>query len=133
MSASVVVDASVWIPYLRTPGSPLGEQVEVLLEEGRAVMTAVTLAELLQGSRSAAEFETLREVFQDVPKLEEGEGDWVEAARLSSSLRRRGTTLPLIDSCLVAVCLRLGALLLTLDGDFDRVPGLRRMKPEPLS
>lgn len=96
-------------------------------------MTAVTLAELLQGARSGEQFEGLRTVFQDVPRLEEMEGDWVEAARLTSALRRRGVTLPLIDACLASVCLRLGALLLTLDSDFDRVPGLRRMKPEALS
>ena len=133
MSASVVVDASVWIPYLRIPGSPLGRQVLDLLGRGRARLTTLTLAELLQGARSEGEFEGLREIFRDVPRVDEIPEDWIEAARLTSGLRRRGLTVPLLDCCLASTCLRLGALLLTLDSDFDRIPGLRRLKPERLS
>ena len=133
MSVSVVVDASVWIPYLRLPGSPLGLQVLDLLGSGRARLTTLTLAELLQGARSEGEFEGLREVFRDVPRVDEIPEDWIEAARLASGLRRRGITVPLLDCCLASTCHRLGSLLLTLDADFDKIPGLRRLKPEPLS
>ena len=133
MSVSVVVDASVWIPYLRLPGSPLGHQVLELLGSGRARLTTLTLAELLQGARSEDEFEGLRGIFRDVPRVDESPEDWIEAARLTSGLRRRGVTVPLLDCCLASTCHRLGALLLTLDADFDRIPGLRRLKPKPLS
>ena len=133
MSASVVVDASVWIPYLRLPGSPLGHQVFDLLARTRARLTTLTLAELLQGARSEGEFEGLRDLFRDVPRVHETPEDWIEAARLTSGLRRRGITVPLLDCCIASTCLRLGALLLTLDADFDRIPGLRRLRPESLS
>ena len=133
MTASVVVDASVWIDFLKAPHGSLGNQVERLLIGRRAKVTALTLAEVLQGARSDAEFEGIREVFQDIEKIHETETDWVEAARMVSTLRRRGVPLVLSDALLAMVSLRLQAILLTLDRDFDRVPGSRRMKPEPLS
>lgn len=133
MSVSVVVDASVWIHFLNVPRSPLGGQVLRLLETERAEVTFLTLAEVLQGAHSDPEFEEILEVFQDVRRIQETGTDWVEAARLVYSRRRHGVSLVLSDALLAVVSLRLGALLLTLDGDFDRVPGLRRMKPEPLS
>ena len=133
MSASIVVDASVWIQFIRAPSSPLGAQLERLMQEDRVLVTFLTLAEVLQGARSEEDFEEVREIFQDIPRTGEDEVDWVEAARLASRLRRRGFTLLLPDCHIAAVCLRLKSPLLTLDGDFDRVPGLRRMKPERLA
>ena len=133
MSSSIVVDASVWIHFIREPDSPLGAQLERLLHGERALVTFLTLAEVLQGARSEEEFEEAREIFRDIPRAGEEETDWVEAARMAFRLRRRGFTLLLPDCHVAAVCLRLRAPLLTLDSDFDRVPGLRRMKPERLS
>lgn len=130
MTASVVVDASVWIHFLNAPASPLGSQVQRLLEEERAEVTSLTLAEVLQGARSEAEFEGILDVFRDVERVQELRTDWVEAARMVCSLKRRGVSLVLSDALLAVVSLRMGSLLLTLDGDFDRVPGLRRMKPQ---
>jgi predicted nucleic acid-binding protein len=101
------------------------------MDADRVLLTSLTLAEMLQGTRSEGEFDGLYDLFRDVPRIVESEEDWVGAARLTSSLRRNGVRIPLFDCCLATVCLRHEVLLLTLDGDFDRVPGLRRMKPEP--
>ena len=56
----VIADTSVWITFQRDPRSAVGQELESLLAKDEVVMVGPVLAELLQGARSASEFELLR-------------------------------------------------------------------------
>ena len=45
------------------------------------------------------------------------------------ALRQTGTPLPMNDVWIAAHCLQLGATMVTLDGHFSSVPGLRVWPP----
>ena len=47
----VLVDASAWIDYLRSGEGPLSDQLEKLLEENRAALCGIAIAEVRQGLR----------------------------------------------------------------------------------
>lgn len=51
--------------------------------------------------------------------------DAVAAAELQINLRRRGRQLATVDALIAITALRYGLTLLTTDGDFQAVPGLR--------
>jgi predicted nucleic acid-binding protein len=50
---------------------------------------------------------------------------WLEVEELSWRLDRSGTCLPLPDLIIACCARRIGAAVLTFDGHFERVPGLR--------
>jgi tRNA(fMet)-specific endonuclease VapC len=51
--------------------------------------------------------------------------DAVTAAELRITLRRRGRQLATVDSLIAVIALRYDLTLLTTDGDFQAIPGLR--------
>jgi predicted nucleic acid-binding protein len=107
---SVLIDTPVWQDYFRKEEHTFRE-VNALMDAGRVCCLDMVVAELLQ----TAETEKERKIFQDFarifPLLREPSGSWVEAARLSFKLRRKGTELPLRD-CYVAVLARAHRVLL---------------------
>lgn len=50
-------------------------------------------------------------------------------AVIKEALRQTGTPLPMNDVWIAAHCLQLGATMVTLDGHFSSVPGLRVWPP----
>jgi hypothetical protein len=50
---------------------------------------------------------------------------WLDAGRLSTSLRKKGVTLPLSDILIAALALQHDLTVLTIDRHFEQVEGLR--------
>ena len=97
MSADVLVDTSVWIEYFNRPGSQFGESVVQILKKGKVVCTGIVLTELLQGAKIKREFDAILEGLLVLPYLETTLKTWIEAGRMSYSLRRKGITIPTTD------------------------------------
>jgi hypothetical protein len=120
----VIVDTSVFIDFLK--GSE-GRAKEVLnlLQTNRVVLTGIILAELMQGIRNPKEEEHLEELLMGVNLLEIDNSLWVKAGRLSSSLRRKGTNLPLTDTAIAILALENDLILFTFDNHFKQIPNLK--------
>jgi tRNA(fMet)-specific endonuclease VapC len=127
--AQYLLDTNHASPLI-TVGHPLRDRVLRAIQSGdKFVVTTVNLAEFLSGigvtpraAQNTLEWERLRESI-DVYRVEEE--DAVRAARLQTSLRRRGWQLNTVDAFIAALALRYDLTLLTTDGDFDAVPDLR--------
>jgi predicted nucleic acid-binding protein len=125
VSASILPDTCAWIDFFRGSQTPLAAATEQALLNGSVVTCGVVLYELTQGIRNADEEKALHSAFRAVPFLDLSGSDWGEAARLSATLRTKGHTLPLSDILIAHLAREHGATVLTVDGHFSLVPGLR--------
>jgi len=131
MKADVLVDTSIWIDYFNHRHSEHGEALEGLLREKRVAITGVVVTELLQGARQKSEFDALLGSILALPFLDATLNTWIEAGRLSYSLRRKEVTIPTTDVVLASLTIESQCLLFSLDSHFDRIPGIKRY-PEHL-
>ena len=104
-------------------------------EVGPFYVPALAAAEYLAGTHLAgnettrerarrfyeAEIKSLVDVFD--------EADAAALALLNATLRRKGQTMKLYDAAIAAGALARDDSLLALDNDFDRVTGLKLMRP----
>ena len=85
--------------------------------------------EVERGLRAGRVRERLAAFLDVLVMIPTGNKVWTRATEIAWSLDRRGVTLPAQD-CLIAACaLAGGALVLTDDRHFDRIPGLRVLRP----
>ena len=91
-------------------------------------MVGPVLTEVLQGARSEAEFGYFASRLTTLSFLEVDQETWVGAAKLNYGLRQRGQMLAVGDLIISALALRHDVPVYSLNGDFDRVDGLRRHK-----
>ena len=123
--ANVLVDTSVWVDYLRRGLSPASEELDLLLEENRAVLCGTVELELLQGVR-AQEKTSLEELLSALPYAETTREDFQDAGELLRTLRTKGVQIPATNGLIAAVCIRQDLSLLTLDGHFNHVHALKK-------
>ena len=125
----VVVDTSVWIEYLDQPASPEKSAVDALIDEDRAALVGIVLAELLQGCRTSKETDTILWHAKGLAFLEMNFATWKRTGDLSSRVRRQGITIPLSDLIIAALALEHNCPVFTLDTQFRQIPGVKLYRP----
>ncbi|HYA22811.1 MAG TPA: PIN domain nuclease [Terriglobales bacterium] len=130
----VIVDATVWIDYLRGDENPATLWLDKHITQQRLGLTDLTLCEVLQGVRNDFEFLTVSEDLLQFHLFSTGGPELaVAAARNYLTLRKRGLSVRKTIDCIVATfCLDAGHALLHRDRDFDafeQVLGLRVIHP----
>ena len=125
MHANVLVDTSIWIEYFNKPDSRAGESLENLLKAGRVFCAGAVLTELLQGAKIEREFKLILESVTALPFLETKLTTWIDAGRISFSLRKKGVTIPVTDIILASLALESHCLIFTLDPHFKKIPGIK--------
>jgi predicted nucleic acid-binding protein len=117
----VIVDATVWIDYLRGDENPATEWLENRLTLQPIGSTDLTLCEVLQGVRGKSEFISVRDGLLQFHRFSTGGAALaVAAARNYLNLRMRGHTVrKTIDCILATFCLEAGHELLHRDRAFD--------------
>ena len=128
----VIADTSVWIQFFNRPRSPEKRAIDALIDVDELALVGVGLAELLQGCRSQAERATLNEALLALPYLEVVQLTWIKAGEISSSLLRKGVTLPMSDLLLAAMALEHRCHIYSLDAHFNKIPGLSLYTPTGL-
>lgn len=119
----VLIDASAWIDYLRMGRGPLSEALERLIEEDRAALCGIAIAEVRQGLR-AHEDRNVLDLFEILPFLETTREDFEQAGALLAGLRRHGVTLPVTDALMAGLALRHAIPLLENDKHFATIKKL---------
>lgn len=126
----VVADTTVWIEFFNDPESEEKHVIDLLIDGDELALVGPVLAELLQGCRTAGEASTILDHVSALPFLEMSFSAWRRAGEISSSLKRKGTTLPLMDVIIAALALEHNAEVFTIDPHFDEIPGLKLHKPK---
>ena len=126
--AIVVADTDVLIDFLAGQ-APASECVELELERGKLVTTAVTRFELLCGTQNKRQLKLIQQLLEALPTLPFDEGAADQAANLRNMLKRKGQDIGMADSLIAGIVIRHGAILLTRNRrHFERVPGLPLME-----
>lgn len=127
-SSGSLVDTSVWIDFFKG-APPVKTLLEKLITEDLVFTAGPILFELLQGVKSPAEREQVKEALLATHYLEITPDDWEGAASLAGDLRSRGITIPMTDILIAHLAKTKDLDVLSFDLHFDRVPGLRRRIP----
>ena len=121
---ATVLDTSALVVLMRRrrPPSlePVADAARGELEAGRALLSAVTAAELLVGSRGKAATGPLTELLDRLPVVEAGREIARVAGQMGATARQAGATIPLPDLLIGATAVWLDVPLLTCDSDFRR-------------
>lgn len=123
---NLVVDTSVWSLVLRRPivdeSNRYVQAFRAHLDSGhRLFLLGIILQELLDGLRSAKQFDRLVAQLELVPLLDVDRSTHVTAALLRNTCRAKGVVAGPIDFLIAAACCRHGYPLLTADRDFLRI------------
>ncbi len=122
---SLFVDTSVWSLALRRGQPQPGREVKLLhraLGEGIFIFTTgLVLQELLQGFLGAKASSQIIERFDALPFIVPDKADYIQAAEIRNTCRRKGIQAGTIDALLAQLCLRHELELLTTDNDFKYI------------
>lgn len=121
---AVLLDTSAVVLLMRRSPSPetslLREAALQAAESGRALLSAITTAELFVGEGSSEGRARLREALSQVPAVA-ADGEVASmAGEMGAFLRGRGAQIPFPDLLVAATAIFLGLPLLTWDSDFAR-------------
>ena len=114
-----LVDKSVWVEFFRGEKSIIKKRLENLLDENRAVVSGIILAELLTGIANEKDQRFLEECFLGLPYLEATREIFATAGKMGATLHKKGITLPISDLLIVALAKTHALTVLTLDNHFQ--------------
>jgi predicted nucleic acid-binding protein len=118
----VLIDSSAWIPVLRPRGEKaLREEVEQLLADGHAAITAPIWCELYRGARSKREVAQLNDLRSLCHWLDFDATCWELAAEHGRTCQRKGVNVPSSDLLIHCGAERHKAKLLHRDKHFELI------------
>jgi predicted nucleic acid-binding protein len=133
----ILVDSSVWVDYFNAYQSPESILLDGFLGQEIILIGDLILLEVLQGVRSDAHFESIRNsfaAFQQVNLLNTATA--LQAAQYDRNLRKKGITIRKTNDCIIATwCIVNQIALLQQDRDFGPFVenfGLRLIKAESM-
>ncbi|AFM11944.1 type II toxin-antitoxin system VapC family toxin [Turneriella parva] len=124
---ALLVDSSVYIDWMRRRHEFVRD-IAQFRQHTPIYICGIIQAEVARGILQ----ESLREKFLEFSNLldliDVDAAIWLETARLAWQLDRKGLTLPLTDLAIACCAKRVGAEIVTLDTDFQKIPGLKIRK-----
>jgi len=122
MNDLILVDTSAWICFFSRRGfEDIKKTLSTFLDEDRAATAGPILVELIQGTRTVEEKETIKRLFRGVHWLSVSDDHWHKAAEMSFDLRRRGVTSSAIDTLIAILAIHYRCLLLHRDSHFELI------------
>ena len=122
-----VVDTSVWVAVLRgSKGSP-ATTLNGLLDADEVALALPVRLELLAGV-ARSERSVLKRALAALPVVAPGESTWDLVERWIARAADAGHRFALTDLLIGALAEELGALVWSLDADFDRMAALRLVR-----
>lgn len=119
----IVVDTSVWVASLRRGRSDEADVLRALLDADEVALAAPVRVELLSGA-SNADRAKLRRALSALPVLYPSADTWMLIDTWIERAGRRGSRFGLGDLLIGALTSEIGALLWSLDADFERMEAL---------
>ena len=125
MNAGIIVDTCVWIEFFFFFSSEFTLHLKSLLRERKVIMVGMVMAEILQGVKTPKEASLVEQNLAKLPYLEITRDIWVTAGKMSSSLRRAESIIPLSDLIIAAIALSGNHEIFTVDQHFNKIDGLK--------
>ncbi len=128
MAASVLVDSNVYIGLLRRGVDPvacLGDWIG----NGDLVICGMVRMEVERGLRVEKIRKRMSGFFDVMINVPTTNKIWEDATEVAWRLGRQGVTLPAQDLLIAESAAEIGAAVLTDDGHFARIPGVRLLLP----
>jgi predicted nucleic acid-binding protein len=116
----ILVDTSVWIDFFRRISSRETALFKEALQRREQIFIAGIIAqEILQGTRQDSQHRSVLQYLLLFSKIDDEFGDYLAAANIYRSLRRRGLTIRSPVDCLIAaLAIKQKVSLLHKDTDF---------------
>jgi tRNA(fMet)-specific endonuclease VapC len=122
MKDRVLIDTSVWIPYLQGAASgELQRTVDEILVGAEVLVPKIVLAELIQGAHAEKDISVILEFLEAFTVVGEADATWLDAGRLSYGLKKKGKTINLADCYIAIIAKEKKAAVLTLDRHFKEI------------
>ena len=122
---SLFVDTSVWsLAWRRDQASSAPEvsELERALKSGDSIYTTgLVLQELLQGFSRPKAHKQIIEHFSALPLLVPDRQDYIQAADLRNTCRRKGKQVGTIDALIAQLCVHHDLVILTTDKDVQQI------------
>jgi predicted nucleic acid-binding protein len=115
----VLVDTSVWVPYLRGNPQDLAHPIRLLGEEDRLATNWLIRVELLSGAASDQDYAILADQLKQLHQLAMSDEAWSATARLRWLLHRKGILVPVVDVAIASSAIVADCELLAVDRHFD--------------
>jgi predicted nucleic acid-binding protein len=124
MAANALVDSSFYIDRLRAGEDPL-EELAAFADDWDILTCGVVRAEVLRGVKHKSAHRHMREAMDCMLYVPTSAGVWHRVEQLAWELDRQGKFMQITDLIIAASALESDAVVVTLDSDFRRVPGLQ--------
>jgi tRNA(fMet)-specific endonuclease VapC len=124
MKKRIIVDTSIWVEYFKN-NPETARIIDIGLDNNEIYIIGPVVAELLQGVRTPRERETISKLIGAIPFFDCEMKDWADAGCISSSLRKSGISIPLIDLVIYSVAKNNNALIYTKDKHFNLIPDVK--------
>ena len=124
MEENVLVDSSFFIRCMRTGLDPF-EQLLAADDGYEFYSCGVVKTEVCRGITSPKLFERSKQFFDVMCWVPTTDQIWENVMELAWNLARKGITMQVTDMIIAVSAINADAAVLTLDIDFDNVPGLR--------
>jgi len=118
---NILIDTSVWIAYFKGGDSHLSTKVDDILTSSRVSVPKVVIAELIQGARTEKEIAVIEEFVNAFNLIDQSDGTWVKAGRLSFSMKRKGVSMHLVDCYIAVTAFENDCTIFTLDKHFQNI------------
>ena len=126
----ILVDSSLYIHWIRQRRDP-AEVLRPWLELDRALICGVIRCEVLRGLRHPKAHRRMSDLFDILVDVPTDAAIWHATESLAWQLDRQGQVLPLTDLVIACCALQAGGILITTDGHFQHIPGLRLQESLP--
>lgn len=123
MSRPILVDSSWYIQQARNGEDPL-RILSFLAESRDIVICGLIKSEVGRGLKLRKHLDQYRAAWSVMLYVESNYKRWEETLELAWSLDRRGIILPLQDIHIAVCANHVGAVILTCDGHFKKIPGI---------
>lgn len=118
----VIVDTSAWIESFGPGGdTKIKKVLEDLILGGSIFLPGIIKAEILRGTKSITEYETLNDLLKGLNYLPVKEDFWNSLSHFSFNLYRKGIAVPLIDTLIALLAIENDLLLFHRDKHFDLI------------
>lgn len=128
----ILVDTSVWSLALRRKresNSSAADLLKEYIETGEYVcLIGIILQEILSGVTSEKLFGQLEDHLSAFPIITLEREDYIRAARLRNSCKKKGVQVGTVDALIAAVCIENDLLLLSTDEDFQLIANNSELK-----